>query len=207
MPISQTCQQNITQSEGETIEFLTDHILVRECLRVVGRPSTRMDYMADRVLAYLKSGGDSEDKARLEKDYTKAVKDDLGQHESYCSRFHNELGTWYFANDKSTSPGFDHGLCRFIWKDYACFCNGAAHAYAAGQLDGYLKQFETTTNPNISSKGKLDVKPTACDPAVMSDPFYSKVTGSTSRKAPPWWVWAGVLGVIGAVVISVDKKR
>jgi hypothetical protein len=207
MPISQACHKVISETEGNVMEFLREHIMIREYLRVLGRPSVRMDYNGERVLSAIEAGIGQEDAAILKDEYNDSVRQDVGDvmNRDKGKQFVSYLMDWY-RKVNHPYPGFDHGLCRFIWKDYACFCNGAAHAFAAGQLDGYLKQFETTTNPNISSKGKLDVKPTTCDPAVMADPFYSKVAGSTSRKAPPWWVWVGVLGVVGAVVISVDKK-
>lgn len=202
--ISETCKQNVSEIEKEIIEFLREMVPVREYLRVLGRPSKRTDYAIERILPYIRSGGVPAD-TNLDETLTEALKLDFGDFLQKGKDFHRALNEWRRTNGY---PSWDNGLCVMRWRDFACFCNGAAHADRSGQLPAYLKSFEKAGGVINSRASNLEFKPKSCDPAVMADPFYTDVSGSTSRQGPSiWWIVGGVavFGVLMAPVVFGKK--
>lgn len=175
---SQTCLQNISVKEAELIELFNRSVAVREMLIVLGKNTSDLDARIDDAA---KGGADTIDMA-----WINAAGSDKAKVQDFLSR----VRVWV---KKYGHPSWDNGLCVVRWREFACFCNGAAKAYAAGDvagLSGYLKQFEGSN---------VEVKPSLCDARAMEDDFYTQTLGATSRQGPSWWMWGGLL-IVGTVL-------
>lgn len=170
------------------VEEFRDFVAKREFLRAIGKDTTDLDQALDAAAKIIKSG----DQTHVS--VVPQLKAAAGDKFDTMNLFWlTRLSPW---EREHGLPGWDNGLCVVHWRQYACFCNGAAKAYlkdtqSAKYLTSYLKQFED---------GNVEVSPSVCDSEVMRDGFYNQTLGDTSRHGPSWWVW-GTMLVVGGVLL------
>lgn len=202
--VSKDCARAVNPA---IMEGFGEYIPCREMLRVLGKDTHGLDLITREYTEGVLDGSFNEAPnnakvADLQSRYdTELRKVAGGDYEAVKAFVNDRMEPWV---SKYGMPGWNNTVCAMSWKEYGCFCNGAAKAYIGGgnaALELYLKPF-TMSNVQMSAMN--------CSADVLNDNYYEGVGEAEAQPAKagfPWWALALPVGalIFGIVYLSDDK--